>query len=72
MTEMFCLDCSCIGTNTRQCEACGSRALYPVRAWLERKPVVEDRRETAIERYWREEEVSRCGELKELEKMWEK
>ena len=37
MTDLFCLDCEKIGTNCRECEQCGSRALFPVRVWLDRQ-----------------------------------
>ena len=68
--DLFCLDCESIGTNPRQCEPCGSRALYPMRAWLARKPAIEAPCESGIERYWREEAANREREIGELERMY--
>lgn len=67
--QIFCLDCESIGTNTRQCD-CGSRALYPIRAWIERKPVLEDDLETGCQRFQREESARREKEVGELERMF--
>ena len=54
MTRLyFCLDCSWIANDSRQCAKCGSKAIYPVQAWLNAKAAVDN--ETGIERHWREE-----------------
>lgn len=66
---MFCLDCSRIGNSSRQCD-CGSRALYPIRAWLDRKPALEVERETGIQRYRREKSERRPEEIADLERMY--
>ena len=42
---LFCLDCETIGHNPQGCECCGSGAIYPVMAWLNRtanSPVMPD------------------------------
>lgn len=67
--DLFCLDCEALGTNPHNCERCASRALYPVRAWLDRRPPREELRETAIQRYWREEAERERQEVADLERM---
>ena len=68
--QLWCLDCDrlALGNSQRECGACGSRALYPVHAWINRNPFFEER-ETGIQRYWRKEAEREKREVAELERL---
>lgn len=61
---MYCLDCGRVGEIERLtgrlrglrvgCPRCASRALYPVKSWIDRIPEKEDGLETGIQRERRE------------------
>lgn len=44
--------------------------MYPIRAWLDRKPALEVERETGIQRYRREKSERRPEEIADLERMY--